>query len=87
MKRQPLVLAISNADDTQLEMLSAVPHVRVRSVDDLTEEAKQAEAILHWAGSRELLRQAFVSSPKVSTRAQRDWTRHCFPNLLRARFR
>jgi phosphoglycerate dehydrogenase-like enzyme len=65
MKRQPLVLAISNADDTQLEMLSAVPHVRVRSVDDLTEEAKQAEAILHWAGSRELLRQAFVSSPKV----------------------
>ena len=62
MKRQPLVLAISNADDRQLEMLSEVPHVLVRSVDDLTEEAKQAEAILHWAGSRELLRQAFVSS-------------------------
>ena len=65
MKKQPLVLAISNADDPQLKMLSAVPHVLVFSKDDLTEEAKQAEVILHWSGSKDLLREAFLSSPSV----------------------
>ncbi len=65
MKKQPLVLAISNADDPQLKMLSAVPHVLIHSADELTEEAKQAEVILHWAGPREVLRQAFISSPNV----------------------
>ena len=65
MKKQPLVLAISNADDPQLKMLSAVPHVLVHTADELTEGAKQAEVILHWAGPREVLRQAFTASPKV----------------------
>ncbi len=65
MKKQPLVLAISNADDPQLKMLSAVPHVLVFSADDLKEEAKQAEVILHWAGPKDLLRTAFLASPSV----------------------
>jgi phosphoglycerate dehydrogenase-like enzyme len=65
MKKQPLVLVLSNSDDSQLRMLESLPHIRVNAPDDLTEAAKQAEVILHWAGPRDLLRSVFLASTKV----------------------
>jgi phosphoglycerate dehydrogenase-like enzyme len=65
MNKQPLVLVLSNVGDPQLQMLEGVPHILVNSRDCLSEDAKDAEAIFHWVGSRDLLRAAFMSSRKV----------------------
>jgi len=69
MKKQPVVLVLSDAPnpqlDPQLRMIESVPHIFVNSPADLTEEAQQAEAILHWAGPRDLLRSAFLACPNV----------------------
>jgi phosphoglycerate dehydrogenase-like enzyme len=65
MKPQPPVLVLSSADDPQLRMLADVPHVVLNSPDALTTEAKNAEVILHWFGSRDLLRAAFLANPSV----------------------
>ncbi len=69
MQRQPRVLVLSNvpdpAVDLQLSFLAGLPHIHVQSPADLTEEAKQAEAILHWAGPREMLQTAFLTCPSV----------------------
>jgi phosphoglycerate dehydrogenase-like enzyme len=65
MKKQPLVLVLTNADDPELRMLDAVPHLRIGSLADLTGEATQAEVILHWAGSSDLLRSVFLACPAV----------------------
>jgi phosphoglycerate dehydrogenase-like enzyme len=65
MKKQPLVLVLSGADDPQLRMLAGLPHVVMSSPDALPAEAKNAEVILHWFGSRDLLRTAFLASPSV----------------------
>jgi len=65
MKPQPPVLVLSSADDPQLRMLADVPHVVLNSPDALTAEAKNAEVILHWFGSRDLLRTAFLANPSV----------------------
>jgi phosphoglycerate dehydrogenase-like enzyme len=65
MKKQPLVLVLANADDPQLRMLESVPHMRLNSPSEVNDEAKQAEVILHWAGSRDLLRSIFLASPAV----------------------
>lgn len=64
--KQPLILAISAASDPQLEMLAEVPHVLVRSQAELDAASKDSvEAILHWSGSRDLLRAAFLACPNV----------------------
>jgi phosphoglycerate dehydrogenase-like enzyme len=65
MKKQPLVLVLSSADDPQLRMLAGLPHVVMSSPDALPEEAKNAEVILHWFGSHDLLRTAFLANPAV----------------------
>jgi phosphoglycerate dehydrogenase-like enzyme len=86
MKKQPLVLVLSNADDPELRMLESLPHIRIDSSADLTEEAKQAEVILHWAGPRDLLRTVFLASPGVrwihSRSAGLDKT--LFPELVQS---
>jgi phosphoglycerate dehydrogenase-like enzyme len=46
-------------------MLRGVPHLRVDSLADMTEEAKQAEVILYWAGPRALFRSVFLACPGV----------------------
>jgi phosphoglycerate dehydrogenase-like enzyme len=65
MKKQPLVLVLSNSSDPQLDMLEDLPRVLVNSPADLTEAAREAEVILHWAGPRDLLRSAFLASTGV----------------------
>jgi phosphoglycerate dehydrogenase-like enzyme len=65
MDNQPFVLAISTASDPQIGMLAGVPHVVVRSPEDLGASAKQAEVILSWTASRDLLRAAFVGAPNL----------------------
>ena len=65
MKNQPLVLVLSNADDPELQMLDSIPHLRINSAADLTDAAKAAEVILHWAGPRDLLQTVFLASPNV----------------------
>jgi phosphoglycerate dehydrogenase-like enzyme len=65
MKEQPLVLVLSNADDPELRMLDSIPHLRINSPADLTDAAKQAEVILHWAGPSDLLRTVFLACPNV----------------------
>jgi phosphoglycerate dehydrogenase-like enzyme len=46
-------------------MLDGLHHIRINSPADLTEAAKEAEVILHWAGPRDLLRTVFLASPAV----------------------
>jgi phosphoglycerate dehydrogenase-like enzyme len=65
MKNQPRILVLSSEDDPQLRMLEGLPHVIAGSSDALTEEAKQAEIILHWSGPRALLQTAFHANPSV----------------------
>jgi len=69
METNPLVLVISNSadpdHDPQFKMLDAVPHVHVNSSSALAATPKNPDVILHWAGSRDLLRAAFLASPEV----------------------
>src|SRR3974390_265835 len=65
MKKQPLALAISVAKDPQLDMLAEIPHYLVNSVAALENAPRDAEAVLHWAGPRDLLRSAFLAMPNL----------------------
>jgi phosphoglycerate dehydrogenase-like enzyme len=65
MNQQPFVLALSSAADRQLDMLSSLPHAVARSASELNAGASAADVILHWSGSRELLRAAFLANPNV----------------------
>lgn len=69
MKNQPLVLALTDAadpqSDPQLRMLANLPHRLANSANDLSGPATDAEVILHWAGSRDLLRSAFLACRNV----------------------
>lgn len=65
MKSRPFIVVLSSADDPQLRMLTEMPHVVIGSPDALPAEAKNAEVILHWFGSRDLLRTAFLANPSV----------------------
>ena len=48
---QPLILVLSNVDDPDSACLRACPISASTLPTDLTEQAKQAEVILHWIGS------------------------------------
>jgi phosphoglycerate dehydrogenase-like enzyme len=65
MKKQPIVLAISSTDDPQLAMLAEIPHYVVNSPEALETTPRDAEVILHWAGTRELVRSAFLALPNL----------------------
>ncbi len=65
MKNEPLVLAISDANDPQLAMLAEIPHYLINSVAALDAAPRNAEAILYWSGPRDLLRSTFLASPDV----------------------
>jgi phosphoglycerate dehydrogenase-like enzyme len=69
MEKQPLVLALTDVpdpeSDPQLRMLAGVPHIIAKSRETLNDRAGDADVILHWAGSRDLLRRAFLASPNV----------------------
>lgn len=73
MNESPFVLVLAETDDPQLAMLRNVPHALVKHADDLahhlthdlTHAAREAAAILHWDAPRDLLRQAFLASPRA----------------------
>lgn len=66
---RPFILALSSAanhrDDPQLSMLGDLPHAIVNSPAALDASPGPAEVILHWSGSRDLLRAAFLAHPRV----------------------
>lgn len=90
MEKQPLVLVFSDAPnphlDPQLRMLENVPHILVQKPDELTEEAKRAEAILHWIGPRDLFRAVFLACPGVRWVHSRSagLDRILFPELVQS---
>ncbi|HEV2487729.1 MAG TPA: D-2-hydroxyacid dehydrogenase [Terracidiphilus sp.] len=90
MKKQPLVLVISDAPNPQLDpqliMLAGVPHVHVNSPAALAEASKEAEVILHWAGPRDLLRSAFLGNPGIRWVHSRSagLDRTLFPELVQS---
>ncbi len=84
MQKKPLVLVLSNTNDPELGLLVDLPHVVVNSPEALAASGNGAEVILHWAGSRDLLRSAFLANPRVrwihSRAAGLDKT--LFPELI-----
>lgn len=65
MSDSPLVLVISDVDDPQLGLLDKIPHVVVKDAEALERGPREAAAILHWSGTRELLRGALRANPQV----------------------
>lgn len=65
MSTPPLVLVLTADDDPQLSMLKDIPHVIGKTAADFAGKTEEAAAILHWSGSRDLLRSVFLSSPNV----------------------
>jgi phosphoglycerate dehydrogenase-like enzyme len=65
MNKQPLVLAISDANDPQLAMLADIPHYLINSAATLQAAPRDAEVILHWSGPRDMVRSAFLASPNL----------------------
>jgi phosphoglycerate dehydrogenase-like enzyme len=66
---KPFILALSgaanHADDPQLRRLAGLPHAVAASPSEVSAAAQPADVILHWAGSRDLLRAAFLANPGV----------------------
>jgi phosphoglycerate dehydrogenase-like enzyme len=65
MSDHTLVLVLAAESDPQLAMLSSIPHVAGEAFEDFNGALADAEAILHWSGSRETLRQVFLAGPKI----------------------
>lgn len=65
MKKQPFVLVLADGAVRQLAMLKGVPHACADSSEAIAAAPKDVEVILHWAGSRDLLRSAFLAHPHV----------------------
>ena len=63
MNKQPLILALIDTSDPQsdpqLRMLADVPHIIANSREALNGSTADAEVILHWGGSLDLLKAAF----------------------------
>jgi phosphoglycerate dehydrogenase-like enzyme len=60
----PRVLVLSEKNDPQLAMLRDLPHAIARNADAMR-AGGGAEAILHWAGPKELLKAALRATPGV----------------------
>lgn len=88
MKKQPPVLVLADdADpesDPQLRMLAEVPHTIASSREALGKAAADAEVILQWAGSPQLLREAFLACRNVRWVHSRSagLDRMLFPELV-----
>lgn len=65
MQKKPLILVLSNSADPELAMLADLPHAVAGSPEALAASRNNAEVILHWAGSRDLLRSAFLANHGV----------------------
>ena len=60
------VLVLAGGNDPQLAMLEGVPHVVGNDAAAFAGAAKDAEVILNWSGSRELLHAVLAMSPRVT---------------------
>lgn len=65
MPSEPRVLVLSDKNDPQLAMLVDVPHAIAGNADGIADAGREAEAILHWAGPKELLQAALRACPSV----------------------
>jgi phosphoglycerate dehydrogenase-like enzyme len=65
MSGQPKVMVVTDKDDPQLAMLRDVPHAIAHDDAELADAAKDTAVILHWSGSRDRLRAAFLACPDV----------------------
>lgn len=65
MTDHPLVLVLAVDNDPQLAMLSSIRHITGATFENVARAIAEAEAILHWSGSRETLRQVFLACPRV----------------------
>lgn len=60
-----LVLVKENETDSELGMLSALPHVTASDAAVFAEMAGESTVILNWSGSRDLLRAVFAMAKKT----------------------
>jgi phosphoglycerate dehydrogenase-like enzyme len=65
MSQPPRVLVISADNDPELALLNEIPHTVGHDLAAFQDATPEAEVILYWAGSRDVLRQVFLASPKV----------------------
>src|SRR5580692_5907211 len=65
MSGQPKVMVLTDKDDPQLAMLRDVPHAIAHDDAELADAAKDTTVILHWSGTRDRLRAAFLACPEV----------------------
>ncbi len=65
MSKQPLVLVLAAQLDPELALLVSIPHVAGKTFVEFGDAVHEAEVLLDWAGSRDLLRQVFLASPRV----------------------
>ncbi|HEX4007401.1 MAG TPA: D-2-hydroxyacid dehydrogenase [Acidobacteriaceae bacterium] len=63
--KQPKVLVVTDRVDPQLEMLRAVPHALALDDREVADGARDATVILHWSGTRDRLRAAFLACGQV----------------------
>jgi phosphoglycerate dehydrogenase-like enzyme len=61
----PLVLVLTQDDDTQLSILKDVPRVVGNHPAAFEAVAADATVILHWSGTRDLLREVFLACPQL----------------------
>jgi len=64
-KNENLLLVLAKKNDPQFAMLEGIPHVIGSEAAAFTEGAKSAAVILNWSGSRELLREVFLTCGNV----------------------
>jgi len=90
MNKLPLLLVLADStdpqSDAQIRMLAGLPHLFANSPDAIKSGGSNAEVILQWAGSRELLRVAFLANPQVRWVHSRSagLDRILFPELVQS---
>jgi phosphoglycerate dehydrogenase-like enzyme len=65
MSKPPPVLVLAAEKDPELALLAPIPHLLGNTLEAFGESVREAEVILHWSGSRDLLRQVFLATPRV----------------------
>ncbi|MGA7343061.1 MAG: D-2-hydroxyacid dehydrogenase [Terracidiphilus sp.] len=65
MTNPPLVLVLAADLDPQLALLDAIPHLAGNSAAAFAPGTREAAALLHWSGSRDLLRSVFLACPNL----------------------
>jgi phosphoglycerate dehydrogenase-like enzyme len=59
------ILVLARTNDPQLAMLDGVPHTICQDASSCASAAKNATAVLHWTGNREMLRATLSGGPGI----------------------